>query len=110
MLTVKGTGLKIREEFEIMIDDKQYNRLSLKTEGNVITKTRYTIPLSDGHTAEADVYHGYLSGLVTVEVEFADENDMNSFIPPEWFGRNVSLENDYKNVALAMRGYLPYRT
>jgi len=104
ILTVKGSGSKIREEFEIMIDNEQYDRLILKTEGNMIRKTRYRIPLSDGHTAEADIYHGYLSGLITVEVEFADENDMNNFIPPKWFGRDVSLENDYKNVSLAMRG------
>jgi len=103
ILTVKSSGSKIREEFEMEIDNEQYERLVLKTEGNVIRKTRYTIPLSDGYTAEADVYHGYLSGLLTVEVEFADESDMNSFVPPEWFGRDVSEDNEYKNVALAMR-------
>ena len=105
VLTAKGSGAIIREEFEIAIDGEQYDRLLSKIEGNVIKKTRYIIPLPDGHTAEADVYQGYLSGLMTVEVEFADEDDMNSFAPPEWFGRDVSEEREYKNVALAMWGH-----
>ena len=104
ILTIKGPGSIICEEFELEISDRQYTRLLAKIEGNVIKKTRYMVPLPDGHVAEADVYHGYLSGLMTVEVEFTDVDDMNRFTPPEWFGRDVSEEKEYNNSSLAMRG------
>ena len=103
VLTVKSAGLKIREEFEMALDEKQYENLLPKIESNTIKKTRYSIPLTDGYTAEADIFHGHLTGLMTVEVEFANENEMTRFIPPAWFGRDVSDESEYQNVNLAMR-------
>ena len=104
ILSVKGQGAIIREEFELAISSRHYYKLLAKIEGRIIKKTRYLVPLASGHVAEADVYHEYLSGLLTVEVEFANVDDMNSFTPPEWFGRDVSEESMYKNSSLAIRG------
>ena len=32
-----------------------------------------------------------------VEVEFASEEDTHEFIPPEWFGKDVTFDKRYAN-------------
>ena len=44
ILTYKGAGLMQREEVEFPLTKEAYDKLLTKTEGNVITKTRYKIP------------------------------------------------------------------
>ena len=47
-----------------------------------MVKTRYLVPLGGGLTAEVDVYEGELDGLLTAEVEFADEAAAHAFDRP----------------------------
>jgi len=102
ILTVKGRGDGISSpEYEMPLDAEEFANLRGKTEGRPIEKTRYKIPLDCGLTAELDVYHGRLSGLLTVEVEFESAEAAGAFIPPAWFGRDVSLDARYKNSSLA---------
>lgn len=100
-LTVKSDGFLKREEFEIDIAEEAFNDLSLKCEGNIISKTRYKIPLEDGLTAELDVFHGAFEGLMYVEVEFPTEEAANSFIAPDYFGRDVTESEGYQNSSLS---------
>ncbi len=100
-LTVKGSGSIVREEFELAISYEEYQDLRKKASGKLIKKTRYLVPLSDGHTAELDVFEGEHDGLITVEVEFSRVSDMKSFNPPDWFGIDVSENSKYKNSNLA---------
>ena len=100
-LTVKSDGFLKREEFEIDITEEAFKDLSLKCEGNIISKTRYKIPLEDGLTAELDVFHGAFEGLMYVEVEFPTEEAANSFIAPDYFGRDVTESEGYQNSALS---------
>jgi len=101
ILTVKGAGRIEREEFELSLTRKQYERLRQKAEGRVIEKTRYLVPLSDGHTAELDVFHGELDGLIFVEVEFETREGAENFTPPDWFGEDVSENPNYSNARLS---------
>lgn len=103
-LTVKGKGHLAREEFEMQIEEEAYLRLLEKTEGAVVKKRRYFVPLTDGHTAELDVYHGDLEGLFTVEVEFSSIAEAEAFVPPTWFGEDVTEDKRYKNTSLAQFG------
>ena len=103
-LTVKGRGEIAREEFEMALTEKQFIGLSKKADYPPIEKTRYFIPLKNGLTAELDIYYGSLSGLLTVEVEFSSVSDAEGFTPPEWFGRDVSADNRYKNASLYING------
>ncbi len=103
-LTVKGKGHVAREEFEIEIKQKEYERLLEKTEGNCVRKKRYYIPLEDGYLAELDLYEGELEGLMTTEVEFPTIEDAQAFVAPLWFGRDISKEKRYKNTSLALYG------
>lgn len=103
-LTVKSQGHIMRQEFEIPITIEQYEGLYSKIEGLPIEKIRYFIPLEQGLTAELDVYEGHLTGLSTVEVEFSSLEDSNNFLPPSWFGKDISLDYRYKNNHLAEYG------
>lgn len=104
ILTIKGSGHISREEHELFITKEEYERLLAKAEGVEICKKRYLIPLDNGLTAELDVYEGDLAGLYTTEVEFLTEEDAEGFVPPTWFGADVSKERGYKNAVLAQEG------
>ena len=104
ILTVKGSGAVFREEFELNISETQYNTLVLKAETPFVNKTRYTIPIRNDLNADLDIYHLQLEGLYTVEVEFSTISESNSFIPPKWFGKDISNDNRYKNSFLSIHG------
>lgn len=103
-LTVKsGQGL-VRAEVEVELSAKQFGALWPATEGARIQKARRKFPSADGHTIEVDVYAGALDGLVVAEVEFADPASAESFAAPDWFGREVTSDDAYKNRSLAVSG------
>ena len=109
VLTVKSKGTVAREEFELEITEEEYNRLKLKSETPEVIKTRYYIPLENGLTAETDIYYGNLKGLITTEVEFKTIEDAENFTAPEWFGKDVTMDNRYKNTSLSIYG-IPEKT
>lgn len=98
----KGQGL-IREQKEVEISEKEFQRDWPLTLGVRIEKTRYLIPYHDW-LIELDVYGGSLSGLYTVEVEFESEDESKKFISPDWFGEEVTDNPNYTNHNLALRG------
>lgn len=98
-----GDGLS-REEFEAPLTEESFLHLKTKTDGNWIEKTRYFIPAEGGLTIELDVFHGSLAPLVYAEVEFPSEAAANAFIPPVWFGKDVTLLPEYQNSALSRNG------
>ncbi len=132
-LTVKsGSGL-VRRETEISLTAEQFEVLWPATENARIQKSRRAVRGEGGVsgggrvpgeggvrgaaglaaaggvsvggvTIEVDVYSGALEGLVVAEVEFDDPWGAESFIPPYWFGREVTAESAYKNRSLALHG------
>lgn len=96
-LTYKGSGMMSREEYNLPLNQKSYFHLLTKADGNIITKTRYLIPLFNSLTAELDIFHDIFDGRLLVEVEFNSIEDANSFIPPEWFGEDVTYDKKYHN-------------
>ncbi len=104
-LTVKSPDAgRVRLEEELPIDEQRFERLWPLTEGRRIEKDRSRIGLPDGHAAELDVYHGRLTGLRTVEVEFDSVQESDRFRPPDWFGPDVTADDRYRNRVLAVRG------
>lgn len=105
ILTYKGKqgaqdipgDVHVNQEMEAPLTRDAYYHLREKTDGHLIQKTRYLIPLPDGHMGELDVFHGRLEGLQFIEVEFADLRDAENFEPPIWFGENVSEDERYTN-------------
>lgn len=93
--------IQINHEEEMPLTREGYYHLREKTDGNLIQKTRYLIPLEDGHTGELDVFGGVLAGLCFIEVEFTHEEEAESFSPPSWFGDNVSGDRRFSNCYLS---------
>ncbi len=89
-----------RDEFTLPLSAAEYDKLS-KLSVRRLVKTRYYAPLPEGLVAEIDVFHGPLEGLIMVEVEFGDESARRAFLPPPWFGRDVSQETWARNSFLA---------
>jgi adenylate cyclase len=103
-LTVKtGAGLARGEE-EVTLAAADFDRLWPLTEGRRVLKTRFLVPLDSGLTAEVDVYEGALDGLLTAEVEFADEAAAHAFTAPAWMGEDVTGDKRYANQRLATDG------
>ena len=46
-MTYKGSGMMRREEYNLPLNKDAYDHLLPKADGNVISKKRYLIPLSD---------------------------------------------------------------
>lgn len=100
---MKDVNIKARvnQEIEVPLSKEGYLHLRKKADDNIITKTRYLVPLSGGHTGELDIFHNQLDGLFFIEVEFADEEDAMNFVKPDWFGENVSEDERYTNSFLS---------
>lgn len=94
-------GAIIHHEIELPLTEESYQALKAKTDGNIIHKTRYLIPLEDNLTVELDIFEEQLQGLIFAEVEFPDEKTANEFIPPEWFGEELSFDQRYSNYNLS---------
>ena len=101
-LTYKGKGLMAREEYNLPLTQEGYEHMLPKIDGRLIEKSRYLIPLDGKLTAELDIFEGNLAPLIIVEVEFDSLDAANSFIPPEWFGEDVTESRKYHNSNLAL--------
>lgn len=100
-LTYKSKGMIVREEYNLPLTKEAYGHLLAKADGNIITKTRYEIPEKDNLTIELDVFEGKFDGLLLAEVEFTSEEEALGYIPPEWFGEDVSNSTKYHNSTLS---------
>jgi len=97
----KKGGAIVLQETELPLSEESFLTLKEKTEGNMVYKTRYLLPLEDGLVAELDVFEGILEGLAFVEVEFPDEKTADSFVPPDWFGADLSCDRRFSNYYLS---------
>ena len=100
-LTYKSKGFMARQEYNLPLAMVAYEHLLTKIDGRLIEKRRYMIPLEHGLTAELDVFERELAPLILVEVEFSSEEEANSFVPPSWFGEDVTFSGKYHNSSLS---------
>ena len=100
-LTYKGKGMMVREEYNLPLTAAAYEHLKQKADGISLSKTRYLLPWADSLTIELDVFDAPYSGLWLAEVEFPDEDSANGFLPPEWFGEDVTFSGKYHNSTLS---------
>lgn len=126
-LTYKSKGLMIREEYNLPLTKDAYEHLKCKVDGRLIIKDRFVIPLSNktaisaapgpaaqsetcAHThaltelfIELDFFKGDFDGLILAEVEFPDAQSANTFIPPAWFGEDVTNSSRYHNSTMSQK-------
>jgi len=98
-----GEGI-MREEYEKAIGKEEYAELMKNVGERVVQKSRTYVALENGLMAEVDVYHGKNKGLSTVEVEFESLEQANAFVPPSWFGREITHDENFKNQNLSLVG------
>ncbi len=101
-LTYKGKGFMVREEYNLPLNREAFLHLREKIDGIFIKKRRYLIPLGT-YTIELDVFEGELASLLLAEVEFETEDEANAFVPPAWFGEDVTFSSAYHNSTLSRK-------
>ena len=52
-------------------------------------------------TVELDVFEGSLAPLVLAEVEFSSREEAETFLPPDWFGEDVTFSGKHHNSYLS---------
>ncbi|MGE9881540.1 CYTH domain-containing protein [Blautia obeum] len=100
-LTYKSKGFMTRMEYNLPLTQEAYEHLLTKIDGHLIQKKRYMIPLTNDLTAELDIFEGDLAPLILVEVEFSSEEAALAFVPPSWFGDDVTFSGKYHNSTLS---------
>ncbi|MDD2868347.1 CYTH domain-containing protein [Neomegalonema sp.] len=106
-LTLKSEGILSRVEREVEITRAQFERLWPATEGRRVEKTRHMGRLDDGTLFEFDLFSGALAPLLLVEVEFPSLEAARAFVPPDWFGAEVTEDRRFRNRSLADHGAPP---
>lgn len=107
-LTYKGSGMMMREEYNLPLTSESYAHLIAKADGNIISKKRYLIPLSNYIpdsmlTIELDVFAEPFAPLIIAEIEFTSEEESNSFMAPDWFLKDVTYDKAYHNSNLSQQ-------
>lgn len=100
-LTLKHGPTAIHDECEIRISEGQFNALWPFTAGRRLRKTRYEILYGD-YVVDLDIFAGGNDGIVVAEVEFPTEAEARAFIPPDWFGIEVTGDVRYINRRMAV--------
>lgn len=104
-LTIKsGTGIR-RTEIERTLDAAEFDALWEVATELRIEKRRHRVSLDTGETAELDLFDADLDGRRIVEVEFDGDEAAAAFVPPGWFGREVTDDGRYTSAALARAGW-----
>lgn len=101
-MTYKSKGLLAREEYNLPLNEAAYHHLISKADGIILTKKRYKRQLEGSALqVELDVFSGTYEGLMLAEVEFSSVEEAEAFIPPSWFGRDVTFSGEYQNSRLS---------
>jgi len=104
-LTIKGKSNEsgtTRFEWEKEIPLAEAQELLKLCEPGVIDKVRYEIK-NGKHVVEVDEFFGENKGLIVAEIELHSESE--SYLKPDWLGREVTGEVKYYNSNLSKNPY-----
>jgi CYTH domain-containing protein len=97
-----GGGIS-KYEVEPEIPPGMFVELKKLIKWSMVEKIRFLIPYGK-YVIEFDVFGGNLAGLVFAEVEFESIDEAQAFSPPDWFGKEVTDNKQYTNIALSRDG------
>lgn len=125
LLTYKGKGLMAREEYNLPLHREAYEHLCSKTDGHIISKRRYRIPLTSPKfkealtngeltaaqeafsgsplTIELDIFEPPFAPLIMAEIEFPSVEMANAYLPEDWFLADVTNDTSYHNSNMSKR-------
>ncbi|MNI06936.1 CYTH domain protein [compost metagenome] len=98
-----GHGL-VRQEIEYEISEAIYKQLLANTSFRPLEKIRTTVQHNDLQY-EIDEYKQV--NLTVVEVEFTDLDQANRFTAPDWFGRELGKEEEFRNKSMWIKLQTP---
>ena len=103
-LTIKGNNIGIsRLEYDFPISKEDAKELIFHfCKTTLIEKTRHYIEHT-GHTWEVDEFHGKNNGLIVAEIELESEDE--KFEIPDWVGEEVTQDDRYYNMNLAIHPF-----
>ena len=103
-LTIKGNNIGIsRLEYDFPISKDDAEELIIHfCKTTLIEKTRHYVE-HKGHTWEVDEVHGTNDGLIVAEIELESEDE--KFEIPNWIGEEVTQDERYYNMNLAVHPY-----
>ena len=103
-LTIKGNNIGIsRQEYDFPISKEDAKELIFHfCKTTLIEKTRHYIE-HKGHTWEVDEFHGKNNGLIVAEIELESEDE--KFEIPDWVGEEVTQDDRYYNMNLAIHPF-----
>ncbi len=93
-----------RVELEYDISEDQFETFWPATEGRRVQKTRYEIPHGD-RVIELDVFEDDSGSHMVAEVEFPTTLEADLFVPPDWFGPDVTADGRFGNANIAKAGF-----
>lgn len=98
-LCIKGSGTLTRHEIQRSITKEEFE--ALKEVGNLtekmfIRKYYYSIPIDKYLLTVSIVDEGTNTEFCYGEIEFKSEKEALDFNPPEWFGKEVTDDLNYK--------------
>lgn len=106
-LTIKGATQGItRAEFEYEIPVQDAEAMLAMAKAKRIEKTRH-VEIHQRSRWEIDVFHGANEGLIVAEIELPTPD--STFYKPTWLGKEVSLDDRYKNACLAENPYASWQ-
>ncbi|ATO48549.1 hypothetical protein P4V86_03295 [Brevibacillus laterosporus] len=96
-LTIKhGLGL-VRDELENRISQNTYYQISDLIPEKHISKRRKELSIEiDGVERLVEFDHYEDINTFIIEIEFPSEEEAEKFIPPSWFGKEVTEDKSYK--------------
>ena len=103
-LTIKGNNIGIsRLEYDFPISKEDAKELIFHfCKTTLIEKTRHYIEYEE-HTWEVDEFHGKNNGLIVAEIELESEDE--KFEIPDWVGEEVTQDDRYYNMNLAIHPF-----
>lgn len=102
-LTYKSGGLLAHAEYNLPLHAQAFAHLLPKADGHRIRKTRYYIPHDQKLTIELDIFDAPFAPLILAEVEFDSVEEANAFVPPAWFGKDVTDDPAYHNNTMSKK-------
>lgn len=95
-----GDGPRIEERH--VITKRSYDPM-LQASKYALTKRIHFMSCIDC-VAQVHVFEGELLGHIQIRVEFKTAKEAEAFVPPDWFGTEVTHDKRYDNYSLAKSG------
>lgn len=102
-LPISENDASAHSETTIELTQQEFDELTAQSKRRV-EKTRFYLPI-EGRDAEIDVFEGKLKGLVLLDFEFSNANEMKDFLKPEVCLADVTQEEFIAGGLLAGKSY-----